>query len=312
MLLKNKDSSFLTQQRQNRAIYADYIAQKQRVDSGCLLHVNLENGSTGEASILTKIKLGELDTTTTSRDLILSNTACPTIAQAQTQAPVNPYASDNIYLSLTTSASSYSNASIGSWVPVTASEYSAIQNNVSNTTVAGLSSNLFATGTYSGGFTQLDFFAANTSNATLTPTIPANYYFYAFAIIIRSPLNITMSNLNVYTNNSATTFSNFTQKGSSLPSVVGGKNYYVLKGVSAVNAATDGVIGVSAPDGDPTPSNNQSFQIGYSSSSTGTNFRYNNGVTLPITSSTSMPSFAGANWSIGIQGLTSPSIQWVT
>lgn len=41
MLLKNKDSSFLTIQRQNRTIYADYISQKQRVNSGCQLSIKL-------------------------------------------------------------------------------------------------------------------------------------------------------------------------------------------------------------------------------------------------------------------------------
>ena len=309
MLLKNKDASAITLRNQNRTLYANYVVQKNRADNGCKLSVTLENGGTGEASILTKIKQGEQETTVSERDNYISQNSCPILVQPT----LNPYASDKIYLALTTSASAYTSASSGSWVPITATEYTAVQTTVANTSYIGLSSNLFTSGPYSSsGYTFQNLFVANTSNASLTPTVPANNYLFAFAMIMRNTLSVAITDFNVYTNDSTSTYSNFSLVGNSaLPSVVGGRNYYVLKGVSNVRASTEGILGVSLP-GNGANSNSQSWNLVYSSSATGTRFRLNNGVTLPITPSSSMPSFGSVDWSIAIQGLATPTIQWLT
>jgi len=308
MLVKNKDASSITLQNQNRTLYANYVIQKNRVDNGCQMRVTLENGGVGESSILTKIKQGEIVTTVSERNNDLALNACPVVSAA----PPDPYLSDKIYLALTTNASVYKSASSGSWVSITSAEYAAVQTSVANTSLSGLNANTFNNGTFLGAYTLQNYFTTNRVDP-IAPAIPANNYVYAFAIILKTDsLTTAITNLRVYTNNNTSVYSNFSQIGNSpLPStVVAGKNYFVLKGVSNVSASTDGLLAISAP-GDNTLQA-QSYNIPYITGLSGSGLQANNGVTLPITTSTTMPSNGGNGWASGIQALTTSSIQWVT
>jgi hypothetical protein len=77
MLVKQLDASTVTVRNQNRMVYANYILQKTRVTGGCQTSLELETGNTGDASILVKLKQGELETTTSEKTTLESVGACP-------------------------------------------------------------------------------------------------------------------------------------------------------------------------------------------------------------------------------------------
>lgn len=71
-------SSRLTEIRQNRMVYANYISKKQVFDQGCdRIGTGLENGLVAPSSELLKIYDGALNTTIDERDAILVKNACP-------------------------------------------------------------------------------------------------------------------------------------------------------------------------------------------------------------------------------------------
>lgn len=75
-------SSRLTEIRQNRMIYADYISKKQAFDQGCdRIGIGLENGLVPASSVLVKVLDGALQTTIEERDTILAKSACPVLTQ---------------------------------------------------------------------------------------------------------------------------------------------------------------------------------------------------------------------------------------
>jgi len=74
MLLNNKDAGFLTQKKQNKAIYADYVSQKNRVNNGCQIALHLDSG---EAGIITHAKQGEVYTSCEETACILESSSCP-------------------------------------------------------------------------------------------------------------------------------------------------------------------------------------------------------------------------------------------
>lgn len=72
----NYDASELTQRRQNKTLYANYIVQQENVASGCKLAVGLQNGHVADANIIPKLAEGALETSLAERALILANGAC--------------------------------------------------------------------------------------------------------------------------------------------------------------------------------------------------------------------------------------------
>jgi hypothetical protein len=79
-LLPNTSASDITLRKQTRAIYADYIVQKQKVAQGCATRVQITGGSaaTGTmASDFTLLKEGEVLTTPAEQAAILAENACP-------------------------------------------------------------------------------------------------------------------------------------------------------------------------------------------------------------------------------------------
>jgi hypothetical protein len=73
----NYDASELTQRRQNKTLYANYIVQQENVAGGCKLAVGLQNGHVADANIVPNLSNGALDTSLAERALILANGACP-------------------------------------------------------------------------------------------------------------------------------------------------------------------------------------------------------------------------------------------
>lgn len=307
MLVKNKDASSITLRNQNRMLYANYIVQQKRVEGGCQLRVQLENGGTADFSIIPKLLQGAQETTVLEAQTDISANLCPTLS-----IPIpDPYLSDAIYISLTPANQIlYKAASSGTWLAISSTEYTALQTNVSGTSLVGTDSSTFSSIT-GGSFTQQNFAAAN-NDTSFTPKIAANTYLFAFAIRIKSTVTTTLDNIRVYANNSTSVYSGFLMVGSSpIPAPVAGTNYYVYKGQASVNAATDGLLAVTAP-GNATLTLAQSAHIAYKTGvDTSISFRYNNGVTLPLSSSTSLSSVAGSTWGLGIQGLTTPTKQWL-
>jgi hypothetical protein len=142
---------------------------------------------------------------------------------------------DRIADFLTTSLSAYTSATKGSWVRITSNEYTSLSSNISNTSIAGANSNVItAIGTddkfWNGPLMFTNIVSSN------TPAIPANSYLYA----VQFRYNTANSNVQVYANDSTTSYTNFSQVGSDLPVTTSGYNYYVLKGASNTTASTDG------------------------------------------------------------------------
>lgn len=75
------DSSRLTEIRQDKMIYANYISKVQANNQGCdTARTGLDNGLPAPGSITNELADGALNTTGTERDRILASTACPTPA----------------------------------------------------------------------------------------------------------------------------------------------------------------------------------------------------------------------------------------
>lgn len=94
------DSSRLTQTRQNKMIYANYITNVQRNDQGCnTLRTGLENGGVAPGSILPKLLDGARHTTGPERDAILANTSCSPITESPPIPPTPiPVITDGLIL----------------------------------------------------------------------------------------------------------------------------------------------------------------------------------------------------------------------
>jgi hypothetical protein len=204
---------------------------------------------------------------------------------------------DQIAASLTTSLAAYNAASAGSWVKITITEYTNLQTNVTETSVAGLATanlnTINSTNFTSGGLSFCNISSAN------TPSIAANQFVYAFAVYVGGT---ALSDIRVYANNSTTLYTNFTQLGGILPatSPINSRNYYVLKGVAAVTAATAGLLAASTANVLP---------MGFSQTAGGTGVRFVSTQPL-ITSTTLNSSFTNGSSAFGIQCLTTGTKQW--
>jgi len=153
---------------------------------------------------------------------------------------------DQIAASLTTSLSAYTSAANGTWVSITSTEYSALQTNVTNTSLAATTAaqlNL----AISGAFSTSKYIVTNIVDANC-PAIPANSYVYAVSYRYGRAGD---SGMQVYRNTASNVYSNFTQVGGDLPTTVSGYNYAVLKDTTATPVATSGLaamfINTAAP-----------------------------------------------------------------
>jgi hypothetical protein len=201
---------------------------------------------------------------------------------------------DRITPSLTTSLTAYTNAASGSWVKITSGEYTALQTNVSSTTLAGATAaTITAIGTTTNFTTGSLLFTNIVSSAT--PAIPANSYVYAVSFYY----NGTNSTVSVYANNSTSSYTNFTKVGGTLPTTTAGLNYYVLKGASTPTASSDGNLAMWHDD-------NVNHGIKQSIGAAG--LRYVTTGT-PSSSSTLSSSFGNAS-AFALQALTTTSKQW--
>ncbi len=311
-----KDASFVTLRNQNKMIYANYLIQQSRVQSGCQLRVELESGSVADASTIPKLLEGALYTTQAEQAYDISSNACPVFITVNTPpgppGPPDPYTSDNIYLSLTTNQAIYKAAPAGTWVGITGPEYFALQANITGTSLAGTSQYTFDTVNATAAWTNLNAAAANISSLG-TPVIKANTYLYACAIKARSTPTTTLSTIRLIANaNTRNPPSTFTQIGPILSTFVASTNYFVLKSVSSINATTDGLLGFHAPGNATTTG--QSYNIVYGlglPASNGANFFFSTNI-FAISTGVVLNSDAAGLRAYAIQGLTSPSIQWVT
>lgn len=77
-----KDASYVTLRNQNRMLYANFKIQENKVQNGCQLRVELQNGGPADADIIPKLLEGARETTVTERDLLLANSACQIPAPA--------------------------------------------------------------------------------------------------------------------------------------------------------------------------------------------------------------------------------------
>jgi len=150
---------------------------------------------------------------------------------------------DLIVLSLTTSLSAYEESSVGDWVSITAAEWATLKTNVSGTVTAGASDTMMTTNTNLGsGFSNNPVSAIVTNLVELprSSKVPANSYIYGFSVRFGSDLGTSFG---VFANTSTSSNTGFNQLGNLISSMINGTNYFVLKGVSATNGSTDGLLG---------------------------------------------------------------------
>lgn len=203
---------------------------------------------------------------------------------------------DQIAASLTTSLAAYNAASAGTWIKITSTEYANLQTNVSGTSVAGLTTAAL-NGISTTNFTTGSLSFCNIKGGS-APSIAANQYVYAFAMYMGGG---TLSDIRVYANNSISVYSGFTQLGGVLPTTTASsRNYYVLKGVSAVSAATEGLLAASTAS---------ILLFGFSTGAGAVGVRYTS--TVPLASGTTLASqFVSGTSAFAIQCLTTATKQW--
>ncbi len=304
MLVKNKDASSITLRNQNKTLYANYIIQQTKFQGGCLGRVTLESGRTGDYSIIIKLKDGEQSTTLLEQQTDISANLCPILS------PPDPYLNDAIYLSLTTNQAVYKVAALGAWIPVTSTEYSDLQTRITNTTITGATTSLLTAAVFNNFNNTGPVFTGNFKSAN-QPAIPANNYIFAAAFQWRD--STSKSDIQLYANqNSAAPTTGYSKVGGYFPSTgATGVQYYVRKGVSSTNGATEGLLAIYTG---ATATNGQEsgYWIGYLNSN-GTGLRYLQTNTEPTSSTTMTGSLSPPdNYYVGIQALTTTSVQWVT
>ncbi len=82
------DASDIIRRRRDRLLYANYLAQQNRVNGGCANSVHLQNnGGAMDASLIPILKTGELATTPQEYEQVLQSSVCPVVEQV-TPPPV--------------------------------------------------------------------------------------------------------------------------------------------------------------------------------------------------------------------------------
>jgi hypothetical protein len=173
----------------------------------------------------------------------LPNSPAPAPAPAAPAPAPAPAGTDLIVYSLTTSLSAYEESSGGDWVSITAAEWATLKTNVSGTVTAGASDTMMTTNTNLGsGLTQNPVSAIVTNLVELprSSKVAANSYIYGFSVRFGSDLGTSFG---VFANTSTSSKTGFNQLGNLISSMINGTNYFVLKGVSATNGSTDGLLG---------------------------------------------------------------------
>lgn len=205
---------------------------------------------------------------------------------------------DNIAKSLTTNLSAYNSAANGTWVAITSSEYSALQSNVSSTSLGGTTASQLGLASQAG-FTFSKYIATNIADANC-PAIPANSYVYAACYRYATAGHTGMQ---LYRNTASNVYSNFTQVGGDLPTTVAGYNYAVLKDTNATPVATAGLAAMFVNTTSP-----QSFIFKTSSATPTANTRVliTSG---PITTSTNLTT-SSTQINFMYQTLSTTSKQW--
>lgn len=201
---------------------------------------------------------------------------------------------DKIAESLTTSLSAYEAAADGAWIKITSSEYTDLQTNVRSTTLAGATASTVTSIGTATNFTTGAVFFTNVVSAA-TPAIPANSYVYAVSFYY----NGVNAGVSVYANDSTSSYTNFTKIGATLPTTTAGYNYYVRKGVSVTNAASDGNLAMW---------HNDNVNHGVKTNVGASGLRYL--FTSSPSSSSSLSSSYGNSAAFSIQALTTTSKQW--
>ncbi|NBO61026.1 MAG: hypothetical protein EBU82_08655 [Flavobacteriia bacterium] len=297
MLVKNKDSSFLTTKRRSRTIYANFIVQQQKFQQGCGGGPQIESGSasSNEFSNYIIYKEGETLTTPTEQASILANGQCPVTAVVTISPPV-----DQIVASLSTSLAAYTAAATGDWVEITSSEYSLLQTNVTNTSICGASTSILTTAT-SGGYSSSPIISANVIDETNVFSLPANTYLYAVAFAYDTDAK---ANIRIYTNPSKTARTGYVQQGNPLPATTVSSvsvQYYVNKGVSSVSVATAGNMAIFDPNTNTGLCTKIFTNIGIYYVQTGAGVIPNSSTNLNGTNNAS---------TVGFQGLATTTKQW--
>ncbi len=210
---------------------------------------------------------------------------------------------DKIVDSLTTSLATYNAASNGSWIKITQTEYNTMSSNVTGTTKAMSTDAVFNLATGGTLFSPGSNVVAGNAAGANCPAIPASNYVYGMKVRV---LN-TVNNILVFTNNNTVTQpSSFTQIGSVLPATSSGSaiNYYVLKGVSSINATTAGTMALHF-NGSP-----QLYAWGGTISGHGVRYNYLS-AGASVTSNTILNStYNGTSSAVALQCLTTATKQW--
>ena len=301
MIQRARDASFVTQKNQNRMIYANYLIQQYNVQQGEQIRVRLQGDGIPQSSILPSLIDGLYETTASERDAILANNTQATAAPA-----ADPYLTDKIYLSLTTTAATYKAAPVNTWVKITSTEYAALKTNITGLTTCGANDSAMGL-SYSSNISNR-IIAANRYNGTNTVAIPVNNYLFAVQFIYAKNGE---ANNRIYTNADSSLKTGYVQQGGLLPATTVSldglkeKQYYVLKGVSSVASASS-ATSFAIYDATTDISNGIQISSGLSGAIT-TDYVYS--ASVP-TSSTSLSSSIA--WVLGLQGLSASSVQWVT
>jgi hypothetical protein len=148
-----------------------------------------------------------------------------------------------IVYSLTTSLSNYEESSVGDWVSITAGEWATLKTTVSGTVTAGASETMMTTNTnLSSGLvgSAVSAIVTNVVELPRASKVPANSYIYGFSVRFGSDLGTSFG---VFANTSTNSNTGFNQVGNLIYSMINGTNYFVLKGGSTTNGATDGLLG---------------------------------------------------------------------
>lgn len=225
---------------------------------------------------------------------------------------MDPYLTDRIYLSLTTSAAAYQAAAIGSWLKITSTEYANLKTTPTGTTTVGATNTVMGQGGYTS-IVNKTVFVANTYNGTQVISIPTRSYFYAVSFIY-SKNGQTGNRVYINANSSSTT--GFVQQGGTLPASDTGSDgtavvqYYVLKGQSNATSASNAASFAFYDDVQATGTFPNVTGIRQSTLA-GIDTKYQNMAGAIPTSSTDINlTVTGAV--MGLQGIVASSVQWVT
>lgn len=148
---------------------------------------------------------------------------------------------DMIRNNLSTSQSTYDNASDGDWITVTGEEYNALATALSSVTKSGMPDADFLVSNATLGWSN---FGHVTSLAgTSVNKVPSGSYLFAFKFIRHESNNSTGSRVKLSETSETDGFENI---GTALPDASGSSSsihYYVLKGNSTATTATDSYVG---------------------------------------------------------------------